>query len=304
MDAPRTLQLERPLVCFDLETTGLDVVADRIVEIACVKLHADGRREVRTRRVNPQRPISPQASAVHGITDADVLGEPTFEQLARGLHAFLEGCDLTGFNVEHFDLPMLTQEFQRAGLPFPSADTRVIDSWRIFLAKEPRDLSAAYRFYCNATLEKAHSAEADATAAADVLLAQIRRYDDVPTTVAALHDFCRPADWIDAQGKLVWRDGEACLGFGKHANKPLRVMAKEQPDYLRWIAGAQFSRDVVDIVKGALNGVFPTPPAPKNGAHESKVGEATAAPAAEANARDAKPAAPEVPRGTQLSLLR
>lgn len=259
---PRALSLDRPLVSFDLETTGLDVANDRIVEISCVKLLPDGRREVRTRRLNPGRPISPQATAVHGIRDEDVAGEPTFDQVAKSLHTFFEGCDLTGFNVEHFDLPLLTRELQRVGLAFPHPGTRVIDSWRIFLTKEPRDLSAACRFYCGRELERAHSAEADAMAAADVLLAQVQRYCDVPTEVAALEEFCHPMqpDWVDRDGRFVWRDGVICLGFGKHRDRPLKTVARENPDYLRWMCKEQFSAEAVAIARAALRGVFPERP--------------------------------------------
>ncbi len=259
----RIFRLERPLVSLDLETTGLDLSNDRIVEISCVKLHPDGRREAKTRRVNPGMPISSSAVAVHGISDADVANEPRFEQLAKSLLAFINGCDLTGFNVEHFDLPLLQREFQRAGITYPAEPVRVIDSWRIFLSKEPRDLGAAYRFYCGKTLERAHSAEADALAAADILMAQLQRYDDLPLSVGELHDYCHPThpDWIDPDGRIVWLGDEAVLGFGKHKHRPLRVMADQEPDYLRWMAQANFSSVVGDIVRAALRGEFPCKPA-------------------------------------------
>ena len=156
-----TLQLSRPLVVFDLETTGLDVKNDRIVEISCVKIGIDGSRNLRTRRINPTIPISPQATAVHGISDNDVDNEPTFRQVSKSLLAFLDGCDLSGFNIERFDLPLLVQEFERVGVRFPETPVNVIDSWRIFLAMEPRDLAAACRYYCQRDLTLAHTAEAE-----------------------------------------------------------------------------------------------------------------------------------------------
>ncbi len=258
----RTLKLERPLVALDLETTGLDAQNDRIVEISCIKLHPDGTRDVRTRRINPGVPISEAASAVHGITDADVAQEPTFEQVAKGLLAFLDGADLTGFNIEHFDLPMLTREFSRAGIQFPPQPVRVIDSWRLYMMREPRDLAAAYRFYCGKELVRAHSAEADALAAADIVLAQVQRYEDLPTEVDALHEVCHPVhpDWLDPDGRIVWKGGQAVLGFGKHRDRSLQSLAAELPDYLRWIAGAQFSPEVIAIAKAALRGEFPKAP--------------------------------------------
>ena len=256
------LHLVRPLVAFDLETTGLSVTNDRVVEISCVKLHPNGEREVRTRRLNPERPISAEATAVHGIRDEDVAHEPTFAHVAKGLLAFFDGADLTGFNIEHFDLPLLAHEFARIGMSFPPQAASVIDSWRIFLTKEPRDLSAAYRFYCGATLEHAHSAEADAVAAAEILMAQVARYDDVPASVAELHAFCHPVhpDWVDADGRIVWRQNRAVLNFGKHRDQPLETLAKTHPDYLRWMATSDFSQEVVRIVSAALKGELPAAP--------------------------------------------
>ncbi len=256
------LRLTRPMVSFDLETTGLDIASDRIVEICCVKLHIDGRREVRTQRLNPGRPIAPQATAVHGITDADVAGSPRFEQAAADLHAFFVGCDLTGFNIEHFDLPLLTNEFGRAGRTFPAPDTKVIDSFRIFTMREPRDLSAALRFYCNRELTAAHHAEADALAAADVLLAQVDRYSDLPSGVEGLHAVCRPPDWLDGQGKIVWVDDEATISFGKNKGKSLRLLVENDPSYLQWICRGNFAPDTIEIVRAALQGVFPSKNAP------------------------------------------
>jgi len=256
----RAIHLERPLVALDLETTGLDAVNDRIVEVCCVKLLPGGGREVRTRRLNPQMPISAEATAVHGISDADVAAEPTFASVARSLADFLADCDLTGFNIEHFDLPILVREFKRAGVTFPAGPVRVLDSWRIFLSKEPRDLTAAYRFYCGKTLERAHSAEADALAAAEILAAQVARYAELPLSVDDLHEVCHPPrpDWLDPEGRIVWRSGKAVLGFGKHRDRPLQVLAAESPDYLRWMASSDFSPEVVAIVKAALRGEFPT----------------------------------------------
>ena len=255
----RTLTLVRPLVAVDLETTGLDVNADRIVEISCIKINPDGSREVRTRRLNPGIPISESATAVHGIRNEDVANEPMFAQVAQGLSDFLFGCDLTGFNLENFDLPLLKKEFSRVNLAFPAADTLIIDSCRIFQAREPRDLSAALRFYCNKQLTRAHSAQADAEAAADVLLGQIARYEDLPCSIPELYQHCKQGqpNWLDPDGRLVWLGKEAALGFGKHRNRTLREMCERDPEYLRWMLGANFSSAVVDIIRAALAGNFP-----------------------------------------------
>lgn len=231
----RTLQLQRPLISFDLETTGLNVNEDRIIEMSCVKLMPDGARKTLTLRLNPQRPISPEASAVHGISDSDLADCPTFEAVADDIAAFMADGDLTGFNIERFDIPMLAQEFGRVRKTFPEPGTQVIDSFRIFCHFEPRDLVSAYRMYCNKTLEQAHSAEADAVAAADVLLAQLQRYEELPLDATGLHAFCHPVrpDWVDSDGKIIWQSGEAALGFGKHRGRTLRAMVAEEPNYLR-----------------------------------------------------------------------
>jgi DNA polymerase III subunit epsilon len=279
----RSLQLDRPLIVFDLETTGLDPMTDRIVELGCVKLLpltvgaaagvpagargpaagvpvAGGpQREIRTWRVNPGRPIVPAATAVHGISDADVARCPTFDALADEVHAYFQGCDLSGFHVEGFDLPLMTQEFERVGVSFPDWKPRVIDARTIFTLRESRGLAAALQFYCGREHIGAHGAEADAIASADVLLAQIERYGDLPLDVAALHAVCHPvsADALDTTGKIRWCEGEAVLGFGKHTGKPLRQLASEVPDYLRWILAKDFPQDTKQIVAEALAGRFP-----------------------------------------------
>ncbi|MHC5210144.1 MAG: 3'-5' exonuclease [Planctomycetota bacterium] len=264
----RTLTLTCPLVVFDLETTGLDPASDRIVEIGCVKL-LPGKgagapaREVRTWRVNPGRPIPPAATQIHGITDADVATSPTFDALAREVHAYLEGCDLSGFHVEAFDMPLLAHEFERVGIDFPSWSPRIVDTRTLFVLREPRGLAAALSFYCGREHVGAHGAEADAVASADVLLAQIARYPDLPASVDALHAACHPVapDAVDAAGKVRWVGGEAVLGFGKHTGKPLRQRAADTPDYLRWIMGADFPPDTKRIIGDALAGRFPAAPA-------------------------------------------
>jgi DNA polymerase-3 subunit epsilon len=269
----RRLHLVRPLVVFDLETTGLDPMTDRIVELGCVKLlpfaPGDGpdgvahRREIRTWRINPGRPIVPAATAIHGITDAAVARCPTFDALAREIHAYFAGCDLSGFHVEGFDLPLLAQEFERVGVAFPDWKPRIVDARTIFTLRESRGLAAALQFYCGREHVGAHGAEADAIAAADVLLAQIGRYADLPLDIDALHEACHPvgADALDATGKIRWCEGEAVLGFGKHSGKPLRQLAAEVPDYLRWILAKDFPPDTKQIVAEALSGRFPAQPA-------------------------------------------
>jgi len=259
----RTLSLTRPLVSFDLETTGLDVKNDRIVELSCIKLNPNLSRETLTMRVKPGIPIPEAASRVHGISNADVANAPSFEEIADRLAEFMEGSDLTGFNIERFDLPLLRNEFARVDRVFPEGQVHVVDSHRIFIRQEPRDLSAALRFHCDRKLEGAHSAEADAVAAADVLLAQVERYEDLPTTVDELHSFCHkaPMNALDPDGKIIWQDGEPVLSFGKHRNRSLQHLAHKEPEYLRWISKSDFSDAVRGLVSNALEGQFPAPPA-------------------------------------------
>lgn len=248
--------LERPLAVFDLETTGTVPHQDRIVEIAIVKVEPDGRSETRTRRLNPGMPIPPEASAVHGIFDADVAHEPTFRQLAADLAEFLAGCDLAGFNVVKFDLPLLRHEFERAGIPFNMGGRRVVDAKTIFVRQEPRDLSAAHQLYCGETFENAHSAEADALATYRVLVGQLLHYDDLPHSMDGLHRLCNPDEGVDADGRLRWRGGEAVFAFGRHRGLTLHAVSVADRDYLQWVMEGDFTPEFKDIVAAALQGRF------------------------------------------------
>jgi DNA polymerase-3 subunit epsilon len=254
------LKVERPLVVFDLETTGTDVEKDKIVEISVLRILPDGSRETRTRRVNPERPIPPEASAVHGITDDDVRDSPNFKQLSRGLLDFLGDADLAGYNVSRFDIPLLNREFKECGLDLRAGDRMVLDAMTIYHRKEPRDLTAAVRFFLDRDHTGAHTAEADVEATADVLDAQLARYEDLPRTVTELSAWARrvPANAVDGSGKFVWKDGEAVFGFGKHNGKSLRDVAANAPDYLSWIVGSDFPQDARELVRRALDGEFPS----------------------------------------------
>ena len=201
------LNLKRPIVVFDLETTGVNVTTDRIVEISTVKLcPGQTEPEVKTRRLNPEMHIPEEATAVHHITDADVADCPRFKQIAKNLAKYLEGCDIAGFNSNRFDIPMLDQEFQRADVDFDFSKARFIDVQTIFHKKEPRNLTAAYRFYCGKELEGAHSADADTMATYEVLLAQLERYPDLPDNVDELADFAIQNRNVDFMGRLVFDD--------------------------------------------------------------------------------------------------
>lgn len=255
------LRLDRPLVFFDLETTGKFPERDRIVEITIVKLSPDGTRQPFTWLVNPTVPIPAEASEIHGITDDMVRDALTFKQLASTLVKGFEDADLAGYNIRRFDVPMLVAEFKRAGVPFSVDGRKQIDPCVIFHKREARDLAAALQLFCGRTLDGAHRAAADVEATIAVLEGQLARYSDLPTTVDDLHAYCKDPSWIDDAGRVVWISGVACLSFGKHAGEMLENLA-EKPDgrdYLKWICTADFPADTRAIVKRALDGKFPTP---------------------------------------------
>ena len=254
------LNLDRPLVCFDLETTGTSVDRDRIVEIGLVRVEPDGtRREYRT-LVNPEMPIPPGASAVHGIHDADVRVAPNLAAVAREVIEFFDGADLAGFNSVNFDAPLLTNEMNRVGADFSLEGRRHLDAMRIFFTMEPRTLVAAYRKYCGKDLTEAHAALADVQATLDVLDAMVGRYDELSGDVADLHKVSNPNEgrWVDRSRKFEWNDdGQAVFTFGKHRGRPIAEIAKQYPDYLEWMLGKDFADEVTGILRNALDGTFP-----------------------------------------------
>ena len=236
------LNLQRPIVFFDLETTGVQITRDRIVEISILKISPDGERETKTRRINPEMPIPAEASAVHGITDADVADCPTFAQVARSLYTWLEGCDIAGFNSNRFDVPMLVEEFLRAGVAVDFDDRHFVDVQTIFHKMERRTLEAAYKFYCNKTLENAHSAEADTLATFEVLEAQLDRYpEDLKNDIPALAEFSTHGRRVDFAGSLAYNDkDEIVINFGKYKGVPVTEVFRKDSGYYNWVMGAQF----------------------------------------------------------------
>lgn len=240
------LNLKRPLVFFDLETTGINITRDRIVEIAIVKLvpGKETEPEVKTRRVNPEMPIPAEATAIHHITDADVAGQPTFRQIAKSLAEYIKGCDIAGFNSNRFDVPMLDEEFRRVGVEFDFHKARFVDVQTVFHKKEPRNLSAAYRFYCDKELEGAHGAEADTLATYQVLLAQLDRYDDLPADIEELAKFSSQNNNVDFAGRLVYDDkGREIINFGKYKGQPAIEVLSKDPSYYNWIDQGDFPGD-------------------------------------------------------------
>lgn len=249
-----TLSLDRPLVVFDTETTGVNPRTDRIVEIACVKIHPDGHREDWVRRLNPGMPIPAASSAIHGIRDEDVQGLPTFRDVAAELAGFLDGCDLGGYNIAGFDLPALRIEFLRAGIVFDVSGRRLVDAQRIFFVREPRHLAAAARFYCQSDHQGAHGALADAEMTLRVLEGQLAHYADLPHSIPELHElYCAGLDQdLDPEGRFRLVRGEPTVNFGKNRGRSLREMGRDEPGFLRWILKGDFSEPVKEIARKFL----------------------------------------------------
>lgn len=239
------LELSRPIVFFDLETTGLDIVRDRIVEISILKVYPNGDEESITRRINPGMPIPAESTAIHGISDEDVKDAPTFRMVAKSLASKLEGCDLAGFNSEHFDMPMLSEEFFRAGIDLDFSSIRHIDVQNIFHKMEQRTLVAAYRFYCDKNLEDAHSAEADTKATFEVLKAQLDRYpEDLKNDVDFLSSFSKRNNNVDLAGRIALNaDGQPVIQFGKYKGQLVKDVFTREPGYYSWIMQSDFSLD-------------------------------------------------------------
>ena len=241
------LELKKPIVFFDLETTGVDITHDRIVEISIIKVMPNGEETERTRRVNPGIPIPAAATAVHGITDDDVKDEPQFRQIAKSLANELTGCDLAGFNSNRFDIPMLDQEFQRAGVKFDFSKARFVDVQTIFHKMEQRTLVAAYKFYCGKNLEDAHSANADTRATLEVLKAQVERYPDLPNDVEGLAKFSQQNRNVDFMGRLIYNDDDKeVVNFGKYKGMVAEDVLRKDPSYYDWIMRGDFAQNTKD----------------------------------------------------------
>lgn len=247
--------LERPLVFFDLETTGLDFKNDRIIELAFIKVTPQGDVLERVRRFNPGIPIPPEATKVHGITDADVADEVPFCRTAKSLVETLDGCDLAGFNIRRFDLQMLLQELRRCGVELPMEGRRILDMQTIFHREEPRDLSAAARLYLGRDHEEAHTALGDIRTSAAVLAAQLQRYPHVPRDLDGLHAYCETYAPMRTELERWFTETPEGRVFrrGKHKGRLLSQVAAESPDYLRWMLGAEdMDEDVLRVVREAL----------------------------------------------------
>lgn len=235
------LKLTKPLAFIDLETTGLNIASDRIVEISIVKIHPNGNKDVITRRINPTIPISSESISIHGISDDDVKNEPTFKQMAKELAKIIEGCDLAGYNSNKFDIPMLAEEFLRAEVDFDITKRKLVDVQNIFHKMEQRTLAAAYKFYCNKELIDAHSAEADTIATMEILLAQVEKYDTLENNVAFLSEFSKANNNVDLLGRIVYdKNNVEVFNFGKHKGKSVLEVLEKEPGYYHWMMNGDF----------------------------------------------------------------
>lgn len=243
------LNLERPLIFFDLETTGTNVTQDRIVELSFIKVYPDGHDESKTRRINPEMPIPPASTAVHHITDEDVKDAPTFRQVARSLMDIFEGCDIAGYNSNKFDVPLLIEEFSRAGYNFDVSGRRFVDVQNIFHKMEQRTLVAAYKFYCGKNLEDAHSALADTRATYEVLLGQLDRYPELENDVEKLAEFSRSGRNLDLAARIVLDDKDVpVFNFGKHKGEPVKEVFRKEPSFYSWMMQGDFPKNTKDVV--------------------------------------------------------
>lgn len=238
------LSLKKPIIFFDLETTGTSVTADRIVEISMIKVMPNGEERTRTLRINPEMHIPEESTAIHHITDADVADKPTFKQIAKDLAKSFEGCDVAGYNSNKFDLPMLSEEFNRAGVDFDFSRAKMVDVQTIFHKKEQRTLVAAYRFYCDRNLEEAHSANADTRATYEVLMAQLDRYPDLPNDIEELAKFSSQNNNVDLMGRIILNDkGQEVINFGKYKGQTVESVFRKDQGYFSWIEQGDFPQD-------------------------------------------------------------
>ncbi len=257
------------MIFIDIEATGSDPLRDRIVEIGLIKVMPDRTRVEYVQRVNPGIRIPAEVIAVHHITNEEVAKAPAFKEIAPDVLRFMEGCDFAGFGITRFDIPIMREEFKRCNQAFETDSRSIIDGLTIYHQKERRDLTAAYEFYCHKTLVGAHGAQADALASMEVIFAQLERYSDLPKDVEGLHEYCNRQDdrYVDSSRKMMWRDGEAAINFGKYRGELLKDLVRKQRDYVEWmVSDGKFQQEVVDICWRALRGDFPKNEKKINGA--------------------------------------
>jgi DNA polymerase-3 subunit epsilon len=245
------LQLKNPIIFFDLETTGINIASDRIVEISYLKIDLQGNEKGKTLRINPTIPIPAQATAVHGITDEDVKDAPTFTSIAKNLASEIEGCDLAGYNSIKFDIPLLAEEFLRADVDIDLMKRKFVDVQVIFMKMEQRTLGAAYKFYCNKNLEDAHSAEADTRATYEILKAQLGRYDSLKNDIGFLAEFSSHNNNADFAGRIIFDDkGTEIFNFGKYKGQSVESVLQSDPGYYGWMMNGDFPLHTKKVLTG------------------------------------------------------
>ena len=243
------LNLKNPLVFFDLETTGVNIVKDRIIEISFVNVCPNGQEICKTRRINPGMPIPPESTAIHGITDEDVKDCPTFKEIAKSLAAQIKGCDLAGYNSNRFDIPLLAEEFIRAGVDIDLNRRKFVDVQTIYHKMEQRTLAAAYKFYCNKDLNNAHTAEADTMATYEVLKAQLDRYPELQNDIDFLSKYSSYNNNVDFAGRMIYNDkGEEVFNFGKYKGQLVTDVLRRDPNYYEWIINGDFALNTKKIL--------------------------------------------------------
>ena len=243
------LNLKNPLLFFDIESTGLNVATDRIVEISALKILPDGDQEIKTRRVNPTIPISAEAQRVHGISNEDLVDCPTFKEIARSMANWMAGCDFAGYNAIRFDIPLLAEEFLRAGVSFDFRKRKILDVQNIFHKMEQRTLGAAYQFYCQKNLENAHSAEADTIATFEILEAQLDKYPTLENDVKFLAEFSIQSRLVDYAGRIALNEHDIpVINFGKHKGRPVDAVFTSDPGYYSWIMNGDFTLDTKQVI--------------------------------------------------------
>jgi DNA polymerase-3 subunit epsilon len=250
------LKLDSPIIVFDLETTGLNLANDRIVEISVIKVFPDGSEEIKTRRINPCIPIPAEATAIHKITNEDVKDCPTFREIAKSLAAFIDGCDLAGYNLLKFDIPLLAEEFLRAGIDVNFRKVRIIDVQNIFHKMEQRTLIAAYKFYCNKSLDKAHNAEADTQATYEILQSQLDHYPTLQNDVKFLSEFSVSSQNFDYASRIVANsNNEPVFNFGKYKGRKVTEIFAMEPSYYSWIMNGEFTLDTKRVLTEIRSGM-------------------------------------------------
>lgn len=243
------LKLNKPLVFFDIETTGLNIINDRIIEISILKIHPDGKKEQKDFLVNPGIPIPEKSRAIHGIKDDDVAGKPSFGEVGHEIASIIKNCDFAGYNSNKFDVPLLYEEFIRHNISFDWSKCKFIDVQVLFMKKEPRNLAAAYKFYCNQTLENAHSASHDTLATFEIFKAQLERYEDLGSDVTALSEYTSQNNNVDFAGRVIVDEkGVEIFNFGKHKGKAVSEVFRVEPSYYDWMMKGEFPNNTKHVI--------------------------------------------------------